>query len=153
MQWVIWAGLLPGCLAAAAVIVRRPARQVWEEMHADRARLLFRRRREWLEARFVSVLLRIDPAEGRRWEDAEWRDDVVWARDRQTRAFLALAGVHFGPLTRDDRPYARHATALFEYRKGVWHAEGKRLDEIRPDEAFLRLQRFERVVLPQRPQA
>ena len=119
MQWLIWAGLLPGCVAAAAIIARRPARQVWEEMHVDRARALFRLRREWLEARFVGALRRIDPAEGRRWEDASWRDEIVWARDRQTRGFLALVGVHFatGPL--DILPTPRHATAVFEFRKGA----------------------------------
>ena len=40
-------------------------------------------------------------------------------------------------------PPPRHATALFEYTKGKWCAEGKRLDEIRPDEAFIRNQRIE----------
>lgn len=147
MRWLIWAGLLPGCAAAAILIVRRPARQVWEEMHVDRARALFRRRREWLEARFVGALNRSDPAEGRRWEDASWRDEIVWARDRQSRNFLALVGVHFAHGPMGDSP--RHATALFEYRKGGWHAEGKRLDEVRPDEAFSSPHRFERVVLPQ----
>ena len=36
----------------------------------------------------------------------------------------------------------RHATALFEFRKGRWHVEGKRLDEVRPDEAIGRNQRL-----------
>ena len=43
----------------------------------------------------------------------------------------------------------RHATALFEFRKGHWHVEGKRLDEIRPDEAIGHNQRFEAVVVSQ----
>ena len=149
MQYLIWAGLLPACIVAALMIARRPARLVWEELHVDRARLQFRRRREWLEARFVGALLRADEAEGRRWEDARWHDEIVWARDRQTRRLLALVGVHFEPNPFDPVQFPRHATALFEYRKGGWLAEGKRLDEIRPDEAFLRLRRFERVVTPQ----
>ena len=149
MEWLIWAGLLPGCVLAAVLIARRPARQVWEEMHVDRARVLFRQRREWLEARFVGALLRADAAEGHRWEDARWHDEIVWARDRQSRRLLALIGVHFEPDPLDDPPFPHHATALFEFRKGRWHAEGKRLDEIRPDEAFLRLHRFERVVVHQ----
>ena len=35
----------------------------------------------------------------------------------------------------------------FEYRKGRWIAEGKRLDEIRPDEAVGRDRRYEPVVV------
>lgn len=149
MEWLIWAGLLPGCILAAALIVRRLARQLWEEMHVDRSRASFRQGREWLEARFVGALTRVDKAEGRRWQDARWHDEIVWARDRQTRSLLALVAVHFEPQLHDPSPYPRHATALFEFRKGRWHAEGRRLDEIRPDEAFLRLRRFERVAAPQ----
>ena len=38
---------------------------------------------------------KLDPVEGIRWEDAHWHDEVLWARDRQSRTFLALVGVHF----------------------------------------------------------
>ena len=151
MTWLIWAGLLPACIVIAAGIVRRPVRQVWDEVHVDRARELFRRRREWLEARFVGAVLRADEAEGHRWEDAHWQDEIAWARDRQSRHFLALVGVHFDPRLRDDEPLNRHATALFEFYKGRWHAEGRRLDQIRPDEALERLPRFERVVVHTQP--
>ena len=61
----------------------------------DQARESFHCQREWLEARFMTALNRIDPAEGARWEDARWHDEVLWARDRQTRHFLALVCVHF----------------------------------------------------------
>jgi hypothetical protein len=47
-------------------------------------------------------------------------------------------------------PDSEHATALFEYRKGRWSADGKRLDATRPDQAFLRHARFEPVTPPQR---
>ena len=95
---------------------------------------------------------RSTPIERLRWEDAHWHDEVLWARDRQTRRLLALIGVHFDADPFDDLPdsAARHATALFEFRKGRWHAEGKRLDEIRPDEAVRRNQRFEPVVTASR---
>ena len=123
-------------------------------MHVDHARELFRQQREWLEARFLTALgRRSTPIERLRWEDAHWHDEVLWARDRQTRRLLALIGVHFDADPFDDspEPRPRHATALFEFRKGRWIAEGKRLDEIRPDEAVLRHQRFEPVVLHLRP--
>ena len=65
-----------------------------------------------------------------------------------------LAGPGLRPLrARAVRPAAvpRHATALFEFRKGRWHVEGKRLDEVRPDEAVGRNQRFEAVAISPPP--
>jgi len=147
MGWIIWGGILPTCLVSAYLIVRRPLRQVVEELHVDQARLLFRRRREWLEARFLTSLGQLDPIERLRWEEARWHDQVHWARDNQTRRLLALVEIHFelDPFDEAPEPIARHATALFEYRKGRWFADGKRLDATRPDEALLRHGRFEPV--------
>jgi hypothetical protein len=148
MGFVIWVAVLPPCLIAAWLLLRRPVRQFREDLHVDRARELFRLQREGLEARFLSALAKIDPLERVRWEDAHWHDAVIWARDRQSRAFLALIGVHFDSTSFDDLgdPEPRNATALFEFRKGRWFAEGKRLDELRPDEAVLRGHRFEPVI-------
>lgn len=153
MGWIIWGVILPSCLVAAWLIVRRPLRQVVEEMHVDQARLLFRQRREWLEARFLDALGAIDPIERLRWEGARWHDEVHWARDSQTRRLLALVEIHFEPDPFDDalRPHAPHATALFEYRKGRWFADGKRLDATRPEDALVRHGRFEKVAPPPRP--
>jgi hypothetical protein len=147
MGLIIWGGVLPACGIAAWLILRRPVRQFAEEMHVDHARDLFRQQREWLEARFLGALAKVDPLERIRWEDAHWHDEVLWARDRQTRVFLALIGVHFDAIAFDEigEPRPRHATALFEFRKGRWVVEGKRLDEVRPDEAVLRGHRFEPV--------
>jgi len=124
---------------------------VVEEVRFDHARELFRQQREWLEVRFLKALAKADPIESLRWDGAHWHDEVVWARERPSRRLLALIGVHFDPNPFDDlsTPRPRHATALFEFRKGRWQTEGKRLDEIRPDEAF-RHQRFEPVVTQRR---
>jgi hypothetical protein len=149
MGSIVWWGVLSACLTASWLILRRPVRQLVEEVHFHNARELFRQRREWLEARFVSALGPSDAEERLRWEDAHWHDEILWARDRKTRRLLALIGVHFdaNPLDAPPETGHRHATALFEFRKGRWHAEGKRLDEMRPAEAVLRHQRFEAVVL------
>lgn len=150
MGWIIWGGLPPACLLAGWLLLRRPVRQFTEELHIDHARVLFRQQRERLEARFVSALAHLDPIEHYRWDRACWEDEVLWARDRKSRALLAMVGVHFDEPTFD--PVAdlqpRHATALFEYRKGRWFAEGKRLDEIRPDEAVFQSRRFEPILIP-----
>jgi hypothetical protein len=152
MGWIIWGIILPSCLIAAWLIVRKPLRQVVEELSIDQARLAFRQQREWLEARFLTALGKVDPIERLRWEGAHWHDQVHWARECQSRRLLALVEIHFEPDPFDPNPdpLANHATALFEYRRGRWFADGKRLDATRPDEAFLRPGRFEPVAPPQR---
>jgi len=152
MSQFIWMGILPACLIAFVLIVRRPARQFAEEIHLDHARELFRQQREWLEPRFLTALGKADPIEGIRWEEAQWHNEILWARDRQTRRLLAMIAVHFNASPFEDagEPFTRHATALFEFRKGRWFAEGKRLDEVQPNELVGRNQRFEAVVLNRR---
>jgi hypothetical protein len=149
MGLLIGAGILFAGVLMTSMVLRRPLRQIVEDMNLDHARALFRRKREWLEARFISVLSQVDPAEGQRWESAHWHDEVLWARDRQTRHLLALVCVHFESDPFELSGVPRHATVVFEFRKGCWCAEGKRLDEMRPDEAIGRNQRFEAVVVAQ----
>jgi len=149
MRLLIGAGILSGCMFVAWMVLRRPLRQIIEDVHVDHARALFHQRREWLEARFISALSRADPVEGQKWDAAHWHDEVLWARDRQSRHLLALVCVHFEPGPFDLSQEKRHATALFEFRKGQWFVDGKRLDEMRPDQAVGRNLRFEAVVVTQ----
>ncbi len=148
MVRILLAGILvPLCIALACLILRRPFREIREELRFDHARLLFRAHREHLEARFLTLLERNDPFQALRWEDACWHDEVVWARDRKTRRLLALIGVHFeGNPFNDDQP-DQHATAIFEFVQGQWSTEGKFFDETRPDEAVMLHQRLEPIVL------
>jgi hypothetical protein len=152
MEMLVWGAVLPACLVAGWLMVRGPLRHYQERRGVELARAQFRRQREWLEARFLGALAKVDPGERLRWEDAHWHDEVLWARDRQTRVFLAMIGVHFdAPEYEEDGDLQpRHSTALFEYRKRRWFAEGKRLDEVRPDEAVLHLHRYEPVVTEHR---
>ena len=149
MELLILVGILPICLILAWFILRQPFRLFFEELNLDTAREQFRAQRERLEARFVTALGVLDVSEGFRWEEAHWHNEVFWARDRQTRHLLALVGVHFDLDPFDEIPTRRLATAVFEFRKGQWRAEGKRLDEVRPDEAVGRNQRFEPVIMTQ----
>src|SRR5262245_23008681 len=89
--------VLPTCFGLAWLILRRPFREICEEIRFEKARDLFRLHREHLEARFVATLAREHPNEAERWDDAHWQDGVVWARDRKTRTLLALVGVLFEP--------------------------------------------------------
>lgn len=152
MARYLLAGLmLPACLTVAWLILRRPFREICEEIHFEKARERFRQGREHLEARFVRRASEADPAEAARWEAADWLDGVVWARDRQTRVLLALVGVEFEADPFSDES-ARHATAIFEFRGRGWTTDGRGLDEVRPEDAFLLHSRLEPVVfLPRRP--
>ena len=147
---ILWfgVGVLSASLLMAWLVIRRPLRFHFEEHRADNARRIFRYQREGLEARFLNALIKVDPIERLRWEDAQWHDQILWARDRKTRVFLALIGVHFDRNGTDEFSdlAPRQATALFEYRKNQWRAEGKWLDETRPAEALLRNHRFEMVI-------
>lgn len=142
----IWAGLLPFCGLAGWMIVRQPIRAAVEARDAERARELFRRQREHLEADFVARMVRAEPLDPARWEEARWADEVVWARDRQTRNLLALVGVD---LDHGGCGEGR-ATAVFEYRGRRWTADGRHLRSVEPYEAFRRRPDFEPVVIQQR---
>jgi hypothetical protein len=152
MRWLLWLLVLPACVVALWLIVRLSLRRVIDLMRVEQAREQFRLHREWLEARFLNSIAKVDPIERLRWEEAHWHDEVLWARDRQTRRLLALIGVHFDsdPFDSDPEHHPRHATVVFEFCRGRWRADGKRLDEMRPDEAFLRHRRYEPVSLPPR---
>ncbi len=151
VPWAWRIGAL-GVVVAAWLIVHKPLRQIVEELHVDQARLLFRQQREWLEARFLKAMGTADPIERLRWEDANWHDEVIWARDNQTRRLLALVEIHFDSPSEEEstEPPTLHATALFEYRRGRWIADGKRLDATRPADAMVRHGRFEPVERPHR---
>ena len=147
MGWIVWGVVLPSCVVAAWLVVRDPFREAVEGISLERGRLRFRQQREWLEARFLTALGRVDPLERPRWEEARWHDHVHWARDYQTRKLIALVEVRLGagPADLDPEVEATLATALFEYRKGRWIADGRRLDATGPEEALRLHARFEPV--------
>ena len=147
MAWIIGGGVLPACIIASWLIFQRPFRKLIEAIHADHARDLFRLRREWLEARFLGALAKSDPQAARIWNEGHWQNEIHWARDRKSRCLLALVAVTFNP-SPFDLDLSHCATAIFEFRKGRWQAEGKRIDETRPADALLRHQRFEPVLPP-----
>jgi hypothetical protein len=153
MARFVFAGLmLPATLAVAWLILRRPFREICGEISFEKARERFRQQREHLEAKFVTQASRLDPSEAERWEEARWQDVVVWARDRKTRVLLALVAVEFAEEPFSDSPN-HHATAIFEFRRDEWGTEGRGLDEVRPDEAFLLHHRLEPIVVAHRRSA
>ena len=145
-RYLVAGMLLPASLAMAYLILRRPIREIFEEIGFEKARQRFRQQREGLEARFLTALGRLDPEESERWDDADWRDDIAWARDRQTRTLNALVAVRFPPPPFFDQP-GEVAVALFEYRDGLWTTDGLWFDSLRPDEAVVLQRRLEPVIV------
>jgi hypothetical protein len=145
-RYLVAGMLLPASLTMAYLILRRPIREICEEIGFEKARQRFRQQRERLEARFLSVLGRFDPEEQERWEEADWRPDVVWARDRKTRTLTALVAVRFDPPPFTDLPPPL-ATALFEYVDGHWTTDGQWFDDMNPDEAIVSQRRLEPVIV------
>jgi hypothetical protein len=145
MGLLIAAGILSLCFLATWAVLRRPVSQIVEDVRVEHARTMFHRNREHLEARFVSTVEQSDPDDSERWERARWDDEVLWARDRHTHHLLALTCVEF-----EFEPFElsfgrEHATAIFEFHDGHWWAQGKRVDEMRPEEAIGLFRRFETV--------
>jgi hypothetical protein len=145
MGLLIAAGILSLCFLATWAVLRRPVRQIVEDVRVEHARALFHRNRERLEARFVSSIEQIDPEEVEHWERAHWDDGVLWARDRHTHHLLALTCVEFEPGPFELSFEHRHSTVIFEFHDGHWCAQGKYLDEVRPEEAIDLFRRFETV--------
>ena len=111
MRWVIGVGLLPICFAAMVAVLRRSVGGMMRLARFDRARDQFRLRREWLEARFLDGLAQLDPSERLRWEEANWHNEVTWARDRQTG--------RFGPLLPPEEAPRPYSDAEESYRREV----------------------------------
>ena len=145
---IIWGIILPASAVAGWYFARRPLSVLLEGLRFDHARAAFRQGREWHEARFLRALALSDPMEAIRWDDAQWLNQVRWARDRQTHRLYALVGVEFD-VNPFDESCIRYATAFFEYRKGKWIADGRHVDALQPDEAIRQHRRYEAVQPPE----
>ncbi len=144
-RFIIAGSLLSLSVGVGFIILRRPIREILEEVSFEKARKSFRQYRERLEARFITILGTRDPDERARWEDAHWENEVVWARDRRTRRLTALVAVRFPEHPFSDEPN-QIATALFEFQGSIWETEGNWLDAMPPEEAIALNRRLEPVI-------
>ena len=88
------------------------------------------------------------------WKSIEWHEGVVLVRERQTRRLAALVGVTiaFDAVAGGEMEGVaavgnlRHGSATFFYHRGAWHAAGKTIFNLLPDEAVERFAaQYERV--------
>ena len=109
-----------------------------------RARELFFLRREWLEARFLTIAGESGIPRGLAWCNCDFDDEVTFARDRHNRQLRALVGVTIsfeaveGGGMEDVEAVGnlRAATAVFRFGHGQWHTDGRAVFNLNPDETI-----------------
>jgi hypothetical protein len=147
VETLIWIAIVVGtAVTAGAVLVgfwligraADPVRQFAQ------ARDLFRGQREHLEAQFFEAATRSGKPRGLRWLECIWGEAVAFARDKETRQFVALVSVtiRFEAIEGSDMEglpavaNLRNASAVFFFHAGRWHTQGKAVFNLNPDEAL-----------------
>ncbi len=134
--WALFATLLP----------RLRRRQ--SEALAQRARQTFAHRREWLEARFVTLASQSGKPRGLAWVGCDFQNEVRFARDRETGLLRAFVGVTIsfeaieGGGMEDVEAVGnlRAATAVFQFDGQDWRTDGRALFNLSPEQAIQRYQ-------------
>jgi hypothetical protein len=133
-----------GVVAICYVVCKAAVRRL-RSRYTAKARSLFSRRREWLEADFLTQAQRSGKPRGLQWVECEFEDDVAYARDKTNGQLRALVGVTIsfaatpGGGMEDVEAVGnlRCATAVFRFHRNKWQTEGRAIFNLRPDEAIL----------------
>lgn len=110
------------------------------------AREQFTLRREWLEARFLTLASQSGKPRGLEWRNCEFDSPVRFARDRDTGHLRALVGITIsfraieGGGMEDVEAVGnlRAATAVFLYENQRWITTGRALFNLNPEQAIAR---------------
>ena len=153
--WIVGAGLVIVLVAFIGLLARR-GRQ--DAKRLKDARDLFHLRREWLEARFVTLASSSGKPRGLAWSNVEFDDDVTMARDVRSGNLTAFVGVTIsfeaieGGGMEDVEAVGnlRAATAVFRTEHGEWATDGLVLFNLNPDEAIERFRHEVEMVLEPR---
>jgi hypothetical protein len=108
------------------------------------ARQIFHRRREWLEARFLTKAGQSGKPRGLAWTDCDFENPVTFARDRESGQLNALVGVTIsfsaieGGGMEDVEAVGnlRSATAVFRFDKDHWDTDGRAVFNLNPTETI-----------------
>jgi len=115
----------------------------------EKARDSFRRRREWLEAEFVTRAAASGKPRGLRWMDCDFDDNIAFARDRRSGHFRALVGVTIrfeaiqGGGMEDVVAVGnlKAATVVFRLDGPEWEADGRAVFNLTPSQTIERYHR------------
>ena len=146
MKWAY--GLLLICIAiSVAFIIAKTLGKVAlrkRRLQLRQAYDLFRLRREWLEAQFITAASNSGRPRGLEWVDCDFDDDVVFARDRKNgglRAFTAVT-ISFEAIPGGEMEDVeavgnlRAATAVFRCDDGTWTTDGRAIFNLNPEETI-----------------
>lgn len=105
---------------------------------------IFQRRREWLEAEFLTRASKCGRPRGLSWVNCDFENDVTFARDRHNGELRALVGVTIsfeaipGGGMEDVEAVGnlRAATAVFRFDRGHWETEGRAIFNLSPHETI-----------------
>jgi hypothetical protein len=146
--WIWAAALFVVCAAGGWYLTARWLRKSRPEprLSADDAKQLFHLRREWLEARFLTVASEPGKARGLTLIDCDFDDEVSFARDRHTgnlRAFVGVtvrfAAIEGGGMEENENVgRLRAATAVFLLDGSEWSTQGRVIFNLSPDAAIKR---------------
>lgn len=138
--WIV-AGML---LVAATMFAARMTARRAQERNRDQACEMFLRRREWLEAEFLTNARRSGKPRGLQWTDIDFDKDVSFARDRHTGHLQALVAVTIsfeavvggGMEEVEAVSNLRSATAVFRYVDNKWQTDGRTVFNLNPLETI-----------------
>ena len=144
-----WIPLVVALIVAVPILVLlgRRWRRTRDEHIVDLARRLFHQRREWLEAKFVTLASQGGRPRGLALADCEFEDEVAFARDRNSgklRAALVSVTICFeaeeggGMEHVEAVSIPRAATAVFHFDGRAWHTDGQPVYNLTPLETIKR---------------
>lgn len=140
--------VVAGVLIGVAVLVAALAWPKWKQRQAEallsHARHEFQLRREWLEAKFLTLASKTGLPRGLQWVHCDFDNPVSFARDRSSGQLRALVGVTIGFSAiagggmEDVEAVGnlRAATAVFRFENGQWTTDGWAIFNLNPSEAI-----------------
>jgi hypothetical protein len=143
----MWGLVALAGLAVVAIVVSAGVAlyQRWQRRSRLRvAKALFHRRREWLEAQFMSRASTHGKPRSLVWADCEFEDAIALARDRNSGQLRALIGVTItfssdGQPTEDtEETSPQEATAVFRFDGAEWTTDGRAIFNLNPAETIRR---------------
>ncbi|PHR94811.1 MAG: hypothetical protein COA78_31480 [Blastopirellula sp.] len=113
-------------------------------MPLDKARALFKLRREWLEADFVNLASNFGKPRGLAWKDCDFGSNVEYARDPESGELCAFVEVTIsfeaieGEGMEDVEAVGnlRAATAVFHLNDDAWMTKGRAIFNLNPLQAI-----------------
>ncbi len=154
-MWLDWwlvvgaFGLLLGVVLGIVLGRSGPRRKAERAaLEYARARRDFHHQREQLEAKFLEMAANSGKPRGLKWEECDFADGVVYARDRRTGELCAFVGVTIsfsavaggGMEEVEAVGNLRAATAVFKLGPQRWTTDGRAIFNLNPVQAVAHFQ-------------